>query len=307
MKTANLCIAALIAATAPAFAAPPVLFHDHGHGLSFSSDGKVLLAPSHEGLAVYENGSWRETGGAVQGFSGFSVTENAIYSSGHARPGASAAASAGLLRSRDGGRTWQPLALAGQADFRMLAAGYRSGAIYVLNARPNAAMPSMGIYVTIDEGGTWRRAAALGLKGEVHGLAAHPARAGLVAVAAGRGLYLSRDGGETFRLLDGRELATAVAFDAAGARLRYARGLSNDLVDVNLDGRDRRVIHAPQLRHDYITCLTQNPSDGRVLAIATRRRDVYLSADAGASWLKIAESEESDGTAADENPRRPPE
>lgn len=307
MKTANLCIAALIAAMAPAFGAPPVLFHDHGHGLSFSSDGKLLLAPSHEGLAVYDKGVWREMGGAVQGFSGFSVTENAIYSSGHARPGASAAASAGLLRSRDGGRTWQPLALAGQADFRMLAAGYRSGAIYVLNARPSATMPSIGIYVTLDDGGTWRRAAALGLKGEVHGLAAHPVRAGLIAVAAGRGLYLSRDGGETFRLLDGRELATAVAFDAAGARLRYARGLSNDLLEVNLNGRDRRVIRAPQLRHDYITCLTQNPSDGRVLALATRKRDVYLSADGGASWLKIAESEESDGTAADENPRRPPE
>lgn len=299
--------AALLAAPASSPRALPALFHDHGHGLSFSSDGKALLAPSHEGLALYENGAWREMGGAIHGFSGFSVAETAIYSSGHARPGASAAASAGLLRSRDGGLTWQPLALAGHADFRILAAGYRSGAIYVLNARSNAIMPSTGLYVTLDEGGTWRRAAALGLEGEVHGLAAHPAQAGTVAVAAGRGLYLSRDGGENFRLLDGRELATAVAFDAAGARLRYARGLSNNLVEANLDGRDRRVILAPQMRHDYITCLAQSPSDGRVLAIATRKRDVYLSTDGGASWLKIAESADSDGTAADESPRRQPE
>lgn len=307
MRMANLAIAALIAAAGTAFGAPPILFHDHGHGLTFSSDGKVLLAPSHEGLAVYENGAWREMSGAIQGFSGFSVSEGAIYASGHAQPGAPAAASAGLLRSHDGGRTWQPLALAGQADFRFLAAGYRSRAIYVLNAQSNAVMPSTGLYVTLDEGGTWRRAAAVGLEGEVHGLAAHPVRAGTVAVATGRGLYLSQDGGANFRLRDGTELATAVAFDAAGMRLRYARGLSNHLIEVDLDGRSRRILRAPLLKRDYITCVAQNPSDGRVLALATRKRDVYLSADGGASWHKIADSESGDGTAADENPRRSPE
>jgi hypothetical protein len=37
-----------------------------------------------------------------------------------------------------------------------------------------------------------------------------------------------------------------------------------------------------------VTCLAQNPQDGKVIAFATRRRDVYLSADGGASWRRIA-------------------
>lgn len=301
--TTVLFIAVLIAAAVPAFGAPPVLFHDHGHGLSFSSDGKTLLAPSHEGLAVYENGAWREMDGVVQGFSGFSVSERAIYSSGHARPGVAAAGSASLLRSTDGGKTWLALALAGEADFRLLAAGYRSQAIYVLSTRPNSAMPTPGIHVTYDEGKTWARAEARRLQGEIHGLAAHPQQAGTVAVASERGLYLSRNAGESFSLLDGGELVTAVAFDSDGKRLRYARGLSNDVVEAALDGRGRKVLRLPRLKGDYVTCLAQNPKVERVLAFATRRRDVFITGDGGLSWRLIAQEGDPQQSTATESAR----
>jgi hypothetical protein len=303
VRDAICAIAAVLAMAAPSLHAQPVLFHDHGHGLSFSSDGKALLAPSHGGLAFYEDGAWWEALGPVQGFSGFSVAERAIYSSGHSRPGIAAAGSAGLIRSTDGGRTWQTLALAGEADFRLLAAGYRSNAIYVVSARQNSAMPAPGLHVTHDEGKNWRRAAARKLAGEIHGLAAHPRQAGTLAVATGRGLYLSHDAGESFQLLDGRELATAVAFDFDGKRLRYARGLSNEVVESALDGRQRRAMRLPRLTHDYVTCLAQNPRDEGVLAFATRRRDVYLTSDGGLSWRLIAEGGDPRGSAATEEAR----
>jgi photosystem II stability/assembly factor-like uncharacterized protein len=283
--------------------AQPVLFHDHGHGLSFSSDGKALLAPSHEGLAVYEDGNWWEASTTIDGFAGFSVTERAIYTSGHSPPDVARRAPLGLVRSTDGGRTWQPLALAGEADFHLLAAGYRSGALYVLNMRPNSAMPAPGLYATHDEGKTWRRAAARGLEGEIHALAAHPREAGIVAIGTGRGLYLSRDAGESFRRLDGREPATAVAFDLEGKRLRYARALSNQVVESALDGRERRALRLPRLKRDYVTCLAQNPKDERVFAFATRRRDVYLTSDGGVSWRLIAEGADPRGSTATEGAR----
>lgn len=279
----------LLAAALPGVrAAAPLLFHDHGHGLAFSPDGRALLAPSHRGVAAYEDGDWWEAAGPQQGFSAFAVTERALYSTGHAGHGLRGGRPYGFARSSDGGRTWQVLALAGEADFYMLAAGYKSGAIYVFNALPNSAMEADALYATMDEGRSWRRLAAHGLTGELHGLAAHPTLPATLAAATGRGLHLSRDGGGSFTRPDGNGAATAVAFDLGGERLRYARALSGEMLQMALDGSRRRGLRLPPLPGDYVTCLAQNPLDARVLAFATRRRDLYLSADGGSRWWPIA-------------------
>lgn len=276
-------VAALVVPLAPQ--AAPLLFHGHGHGLSFSVDGKALLAPSEAGIAIYRHKAWSEPSDVEGNFSGFAVTERGLYASG---PSESRREPRGLIRSTDGGHSWQALALAGEADFPILASGYRSSVLYVLNAGKNSAMPSPGIYTTQDEGKSWRRAGVRNLKGQIHGLAAHPRNAAIVAAATERGLYLSDDAGESFRRLDGRQPATAVAFNADGTRVRYALALAGELMESALDGRQRRATRLPRLERDYVTCLAQSPQDANVMAFATRRRDVYLSADGGASWRRIA-------------------
>lgn len=293
MKAAVAAFVALAVLAALPARAAPLLFHDHGHGLSFSSDGRALLAPSHGGLAAYEGGAWWEAPGPAQGFSGFSVAERSLYASGHPAPQRAGGDPAGLMRSRDGGRTWQRLALGGEADFPLVAAGYRSGAIYVLATRPNSAMPAPGLYLTRDEGRSWRRASARGLEDEIHALAAHPAEPGTLAAGSDRGLFLSRDGGERFRRLADRGPVTAVSFDHGGERLYYARALSSEVVAAALEGGERRPLRLPALAHgDYVTCIAHSPVDERVLAFATRRRDVFLSEDGGRSWRHLASAGE---------------
>ena len=48
-----------------AYAQAPVILI-HIHGLSYSSDGKRLMIPSHHGLAIYENGKRTKTTGQQQ-------------------------------------------------------------------------------------------------------------------------------------------------------------------------------------------------------------------------------------------------
>ncbi|EMU5678966.1 glycosyl hydrolase, partial [Pseudomonas aeruginosa] len=71
---------------------------------------------------------------------GYSVTRQAIYSSGHPARGSGLVNPFGVIKSSDGGRTWQQLGLQGESDFHLLASGYDSATLYVYNTRPNSRM-----------------------------------------------------------------------------------------------------------------------------------------------------------------------
>ncbi|MFU7548103.1 glycosyl hydrolase, partial [Pseudomonas paraeruginosa] len=93
----------------------------HVHGLAFSPDGQQLSIPSHHGLAVYSQGRWSKAPGPAHDYMGYSVTRQAIYSSGHPARGSGLVNPFGVIKSSDGGRTWQQLGLQGDSDFHLLA------------------------------------------------------------------------------------------------------------------------------------------------------------------------------------------
>src|SRR5213083_2566852 len=110
----------------------------HVHGLAYSADGKRLMIPSHHGLAIYERGKWSKAPGPEHDYMGFSATANHVYSSGHPAPGSGLVNPFGLLRSRDGGKTWDKLGLEGESDFHLMATSWNTNAIYVWNAAANS-------------------------------------------------------------------------------------------------------------------------------------------------------------------------
>jgi hypothetical protein len=55
----------------------------HIHGLGYSSDGKRLFIPVHNGLKVHADGKWSDAPGEKHDYMGFSIADNGFYSSGH--------------------------------------------------------------------------------------------------------------------------------------------------------------------------------------------------------------------------------
>lgn len=278
---------AVLAAAAGALRAEPIIHH--AHGLAFTADGKALVVPAHIGLAVYRDGRWSRAPGPVHDYMGFSAAQGAIYSSGHPAPGSSLRNPLGLVKSSDGGATWQTLALSGEADFHVMASSWRGNAVYVVNAAPNSRMPQPGLYHTRDEGKTWTRGEATGVDSQILALAVHPTDAATIGIGTLRGgAMLSRDAGKTFRPLGALESVTAVFFEHGGKALLYAEAGAAALVRRPLDRDLNERVKLPALGKDLVAFIAQNPADPKELAVVTRNRNVFLSRDAGASWRQIA-------------------
>lgn len=266
--------------------AEPILHHVHG--LAFTPDGKALVIPAHTGLATYRDGRWSLAPGPAHDLMGFSVAKSAIYTSGHPAHGSSLRNPFGLMKSPDGGKTWHPLGLSGEADFHLLAAGHHTNAVYVMNEEPNSRMPQPGLYFTTDDGKSWKRSAAAGLSAQVIGIAAHPTEAGTLALGTLGGLFLSRDFGATLTRIGMTPRATAVLFDLDGKHLYFASDSSDALLRVSFDGRLNASLRLPPMEKDFVFYIAQNPAKPADLAIATRRKNVFLSTDAGKNWKQIA-------------------
>src|SRR3954465_931344 len=166
-------ITALIVATALAAPAWADLL-THVHGLAYSADGNKIMIPSHFGLAVYENGKWSKAPGPQHDYMGFSATAQNLYTSGHPAPRSSLINPFGLMRSRDGGKTWEKLGLEGETDFHVLGTGWNTNVVYVWNPAPSSRLARAGLHFTADDGKIWKAAGAAELVGDPIAVAAHP-------------------------------------------------------------------------------------------------------------------------------------
>ncbi len=262
----------------------------HIHGLSYSADGRQLLIPSHHGLAVHADGRWSKAPGPTHDYMGFSATRDALYSSGHPAPGTKLVNPFGLIKSRDGGKTWQKLGLEGESDFHTLATSYGTGAVYVVNHQPNSRMSQAGIYYSLNDGLRWQRAEARGLGAKVNSLAVHPDDAKIVAAGTDDGLYLSRDAGDNFQRLVGGSRVLAGSFDLDGEHLwfsTYAAQPALLRIGLKPDAKAEELA-LPALTKDAVAYIAQNPLRQREIAIATFKRSVYLSTDKGKTWKQLA-------------------
>jgi hypothetical protein len=170
----------------------------HVHGLGVNpADGSLYIA-THTGLYRTQAGDRKanRVGDSYQDTMGFTVAgPDYFLGSGHPDVKGLQAGEPpllGLIESRDGGETWKPISLRGEADFHVLR--FLGERVYGYDASNNRLLASS------DGGTTWDERAT---PAPLIDIVADPDRKGHLLAAAEGGLFRSEDDGRTWQALGG--------------------------------------------------------------------------------------------------------
>ena len=199
-----------------------------------------------------------------------------LYASGHPSTGGNT----GLIRSTDGGQSWESVAkvLEPPVDFH---------AMTVSKSDPNVIIGfdsgGRGLFKTVDSGKTWE---TLQYPDYISALAISPNDSQIVFAGTGKGIFQSNDGAKSWIQLDEYKGITilAMSFDENGvlyASNQFGLSRSSDL------GGTWEKINKPDLTITSIAVDSQN----KIIYIAGYSsqgfQEVYRSLDDGASWQII--------------------
>lgn len=275
----------------------PISEISHVHGLAFDphTPDRVYLA-THHGLVRREAGDrWVQVGTRRMDLMGFNVSfrdPDVLFASGHPEAGAREPNPLGLVRSTDGGQSWEILGMGGEADFHVLAVSPSDPDImYGYNVARNP-----GLYTSRDGGRSWQRLAPQGFPSdprEVYDLAVHPADPQQVLAGTQRGLLVSRDGGRQWAplapLVDGPPVP-AVCYSPADPNviLAYVHFPGGGLLRSRNGGQQwARTGFGLVEGDDAIGFIAVDPHDPRRILIASYGTHVFESVDDGLEWRQV--------------------
>lgn len=271
---------------------PAEIHHIHGLATDRRDPDAVVIA-THTGLVRLRSGDAEWLGEHrfdLMGFTAHPRDPNVAYASGHpdrptyAREGIG---NLGLLVTRDGGRTWQSVALRGHADFHALTYSPRDGGqLYGWNV----AGEQPGLYRISTKDWNAERLPASGLA-NVLALSAGPGEDGPLLAGTMKGLFVSHDQGRTWQPVTKLTNApvAAVSHHSSRPQLAYAyvhqggQGLAR-----TQDGG--ATWGAPLLftgLQTPIIALAVGPADQVV--VATSGADVMRSRDGGRTWETLVQ------------------
>ncbi|EGA88497.1 BNR repeat-containing protein [Planococcus donghaensis MPA1U2] len=257
---------------------------DHVHGMGYIENEKGLYFASHNGLRIYRYGEWLEATEHANDYMGFNTVADGFYTSGHPGPNSMMQNPIGIQRSIDGGRSLDHLGFEGETDFHHMAVGYRSHHLFVMNPQENSQL-NAGYFRSENDGEEWQQVNGSGLAGEVSAFAMHPSDSQLIAAASAEGVFLSKDGGDSFSsLTENGVFGTAVFFNEES--LYYATYDSQaELINYTLETANTQSIELPDLPEDGVIFIAQNPLQEEQLAIYTAAGHAFTFEEG--NWKQI--------------------
>jgi len=266
---------------------PRTISWQHVHGLGVNpSDPSILYIGTHGDFFQSISGGPPVKVDKVRadymGFTVPSVKGTPLYSSGHPSTGGNA----GLIKSTDGGQTWELVSkvLEPPVDFHAKA---------VSKSDPNIIIGfdsgGRGLFKTTDAGISWE---TLQYPDYVSALAISPTDPNMVFAGTGKGIFVSNDGAKSWTQLEpyNEILIFALTFDDNG--VLYATAANFGLLR-SLDlGKTWEGLKSPDLTITNLAVDSQN----KIIYVAGHSQEgfqeVYSSSNDGTNWQLIGTNKE---------------
>ena len=265
--------------------------HNHLHGLGYDADNERLLLATHYGLFAIADEQLYQLGTSQDDFMGFAAdvqNPNVMFASGHPLGGGNL----GVLRSDDGGQSWQQI-FRGVADETV---DFHSMTLSPVDPQRLYGAFQGQLYVTQDGGQTWSTTEGAGLPWQagfcwgVPCLTADTQNADKLYAGTAVGLYYSQDAGQTWQLLtDAPGMISSVGISPQDNQqlIAYTEQLG---VAISEDGGQswQASTNGPTLADgDYVFAFAFHPQNDQLIFLATVGNDVYRSQDGGQTWEQL--------------------
>ncbi|KPL59536.1 F510_1955 family glycosylhydrolase [Rossellomorea vietnamensis] len=261
---------------------------DHIHGIGYPNNQGDLVIATHDGLMKYKDSTWYGTNSLKHDYMGFQPYKDGFYSSGHPEEGSILKNPLGLVKSTDGGKSLDKLALYGETDFHYLGAGYQSKAIYAINEEPNSEMET-GLYRTMDEGGNWEKAEMKGFDStSIGNIAVHPSKKEMLAISSKDGVYVSKDGGDSFTKVENSQTVTSIYLSKRVGLFSSIEEGKIQLYEWDFKSNKVHPYPTPKLSKDNpIMYISSNPESSDEWTVVTYNNDIYQTTNNGETWDEV--------------------
>lgn len=267
---------------------PPSVYFADIHGLAVDpSDPRILYVATHHGLfRGADDKEWSKVGEDTMDLMGFTMhptQANVMIASGHPSQPSRDYHNLGIIKSTDGGKTWDTVALRNEVDFHAMTIGL---------ADPNRVWGwyyrDENFYESADAGLTWNRFGPTKPPKSIYGIASDAEQASTVYAASADGLHVSPDGGHSWARLQGHlpsGAATVVATTKGDPQKIWAYFPASGLARSDDGGKNwtaaARIAWAPQ---DGPATMAIDPGNPSTVYVASGRGAIHKTINDGGSW-----------------------
>ncbi|WP_054636851.1 F510_1955 family glycosylhydrolase [Thalassobacillus sp. C254] len=262
------------------------LTHIHGLSYSLSQPGDLYISTHHGLLHMSGEREWTWIGEEQErhDFMGFSIiNKETMISSGHPAPSSPLQDPLGIIKSNDGGQTWEPVALHGEADFHLLEANSLNHRMYGIDAANSE------FFRTDNSGESWEAIQTEGFPEDLHevnALVSHYLQPEHLLAGTKKGIYKSIDGGKSWKKLHQHKTFSGAVNDRHNSEQVYAYMPGNGLGLMKSKdfGHTWESMDFRLNDDDFVTFIDVHPENPEEISIATSNESIYQTQDGGETW-----------------------